>query len=103
LVTNLAAEACVEVPALVDGTGVWPVAVGALPPQCAAYIHPAVDAQLLTVRAALHHDRDAVYHAVMQDPQIQARLTLDETWRLTDELVASEAEWLPEWLGGSAG
>jgi hypothetical protein len=39
----------------------------------------------------------------MQDPQIQARLTLDETWRLTDELVASEAEWLPEWLGGSAG
>jgi len=103
LISNLAAEACVEVPALVDGTGVWPVAVGALPPQCAAYIHPAVDAQLLTVHAALHQERDAIYHAVMQDPQIQARLTLDETWRLTDELIAAEAEWLPAWLGGTAG
>jgi alpha-galactosidase len=101
LVRNLAAEACVEVPALVDGTGVWPVSVGELPLQCAAYIHPAVDAQLLTVRAALHEDRDAVYHAVIQDPQVQARLSLDEAWRMTDELIAAEAEWLPPWLGGS--
>jgi alpha-galactosidase/6-phospho-beta-glucosidase family protein len=46
-----------------------------LPPQLAAYIHPAVDAQALTVRAALDEDRDAIYHAVMQDPLIQARLT----------------------------
>ncbi len=102
LISNLDAAACVEVPALVDGTGVWPVAVGALPLQCAAYIHPAVDAQLLTVHAALHEDRDAVHHAVLQDPQVQARLSLDEAWRLTDELIAAEAEWLPAWLGGSA-
>lgn len=102
LIPNLATDACVEVPALVDGTGVWPVAVGDLPLQCAAYIHPAVDAQLLTVQAALHEDRDAIYHAVMQDPQIQARLSLDEVWRLTDELIAAEAEWLPAWLGGAA-
>jgi alpha-galactosidase len=102
LIPNLATDACVEVPALVDGTGVWPVAVGDLPLQCAAYIHPAVDAQLLTVRAALHQDRDAVYHAVMQDPQVQARLSLDDVWRLTDELIVAEAEWLPSWLGGSA-
>ncbi len=102
LIANLAADACVEVPALVDGTGVWPVPVGALPLQCAAYIHPAVDAQLLTVHAALHEDRDAVYHAVMQDPQVQARLSLDEAWRLTDELIAAEVEWLPSWMGGVA-
>ena len=69
-----------------------------LPPQCAAYIGPAVDTQALTVRAALHEDRDAVYHAVMQDPQVQARLTLDQVWSLTDELIAAEAEWLPAWL-----
>jgi alpha-galactosidase len=98
LIENLAADACVEVPCLVDGTGVWPVRVGRLPAQCAAYIGPAVDTQALTVRAALEHDRDAVYHAVMQDPQVQARLSLDETWRLTDELIAAEAEWLPDWL-----
>ena len=102
LIPNLAGDACVEVPALVDGLGVHPVAVAPLPPQCAAYTRPAVDTQELTVLAALDEDRDLVYHAVLTDPQVQARLTLDEAWRMTDELIAAEAEWLPEWLGGSA-
>jgi len=102
LISNLAADACVEVPCLVDGLGVHPIAVGALPPQLAAYIHPAVDAQGLTVRAALDRGRDAIYHAVMQDPQVQARLDLEETWRLTDELIDAEREWMPGWLGGLA-
>jgi alpha-galactosidase len=102
LITNLAADACVEVPCLVDGSGVWPVAVGALPPQCSAYIGPAVDTQALTVHAALNQDRDAIYHAVMQDPQIQVGLDLDQVWQLTDELIAAESRWLPAWLGGSA-
>lgn len=102
LVPNLAGDACVEVPALVDGLGVHPTAVGPLPPQCAAYTRPAVDTQELTVRAALDEDRDLVYHAVLTDPQVQARLTLDEAWRVTDELIAAEAEWLPDWLGGTA-
>jgi alpha-galactosidase len=102
LITNLASDTCVEVPCLVDGLGVWPVAVGALPLQCAAYIGPAVDTQALTVHAALHQEREAIYHAVMQDPQIQARLDLDQVWQLADELIAAEAQWLPAWLGGEA-
>ena len=101
LIPNLAADACVEVPALVDGLGVHPVAAGPLPAHLAAYIEPAVATQALAVQAAIQEDRDAIYHAVMQDPQIQARLTLDETWRLTDDLIEAEAEWLPAWLGGS--
>jgi alpha-galactosidase len=86
----------------VDGLGVHPIAVGSLPLQLAAYIHPAVDAQALTVRAALDHDRDAIYQAVMQDPQVQAGLDLDQTWRLTDELIAAQLPWLPQWLGGAS-
>jgi alpha-galactosidase len=101
LIPNLGADACVEVPALVDGLGVHPVVVGPLPSQCAAYTRPAVDCQELTVEAALAEDRDLVYHAVLTDPQVQAALTLDEAWRMTDELIAAEAEWLPGWLGGS--
>ena len=61
-----------------------------------------MDTQALTVRAALDEDREAIYHAVLCDPQVQARLTLDEAWRMTDELIAAEAEWLPAWLGGAA-
>jgi alpha-galactosidase len=102
LIANLPADACVEVPALVDPLGVQPVAVGALPPQCAAYTRPAVETQELTVRAALDQDRDLIYHAVLTDPIVQARLTLDEAWRLTDELIEAEGEWLPAWLGGDA-
>jgi alpha-galactosidase len=102
LIANLAPGACVEVPALVDGLGVHPTPVGPLPPQCAAYTRPAVDCQELTVTAALDEDRDLVYHAVLTDPIVQARLTLDEAWRLTDELIAAEGEWLPAWLGGTA-
>ncbi len=102
LIANLAADACVEVPALVDGLGVQPVPVGALPPQCAAYTRPAVDCQELTVTAALLEDRDLVYHAVLTDPMVQARLSLDDAWRMTDDLIDAEGEWLPEWLGGSA-
>jgi alpha-galactosidase len=102
LIPNLAHEACVEVPAAVDGAGVHPIAVDPLPLQCAAYTHPAVDCQLLTVAAALERSRDLVYHAVLTDPQVQARLAFDDAWRLTDELIAAEAEWLPAWLGGSA-
>ncbi|HEY6569722.1 MAG TPA: alpha-galactosidase [Candidatus Limnocylindrales bacterium] len=102
MITNLASDACIEVPALVDGLGVHPTPIGALPPQCAVYTRPAVDCQELAVRAALEEDRDLVYHAVMTDPIVQARLTLDETWHMTDELIAAEGEWLPAWLGGSA-
>jgi len=76
--------------------------VAPLPLQCAAYIHPAIDAQALTVHAALERDRDAVYHAVLQDPIVQSRLTLEQAWRMTDDLITAEAEWLPAWLGGSA-
>ena len=88
---------------MLPGVKLWltPLAAGPLPPQLAAYIHPAVDAQGLTVKAVLEQDRDAIYHAVMQDPIVQARLTLDDTWQMTDELIAAETEWLPEWLGGT--
>ena len=102
LIPNLEANTCVEVPGLVDGLGVHPIAMGPLPLHLAAYIRGAVDMQGLTVRAALDEDRDAIGHAVMTDPIVQSHLTLDEAWRLTDEMIEAESEWLPAWLGGTA-
>ena len=102
LIPNLDAAACVEVPALVDGLGVHPVAMGPLPLHLAAYIRGAVDMQGLTVRAALERDRAAIGHAVMTDPIVQSHLTLDDAWRLTEDMIQAEAEWLPAWLGGTA-
>jgi alpha-galactosidase len=102
LIPNLDAEACVEVPGLVDGLGVHPVAMGPLPLHLAAYVRGAVDMQGLTVRAALDRDRAAIEHAVMTDPIVQSHLTLDDAWRLTEDMIQAEAEWLPAWLGGTA-
>jgi alpha-galactosidase len=102
LIPNLDANACVEVPAMVDGLGVQPVAMGPLPLHLAAYVRGAVDMQALTVRAALERDRAAVAHAVITDPIVQSHLTLDDAWRLTEEMIEAEAEWLPAWLGGAA-
>lgn len=102
LIPNLEADACVEVPCLVDGLGVRPVAMGPLPLQLAAYIRGAVDMQGLTVKAALDHDREAIGHAVMTDPIVQSHLTLDDAWRLTESMIEAEAAWLPAWLGGAA-
>lgn len=100
LIDNLDADACVEVPAMVDGLGVHPIAMGPLPVHLAAYVRAAVDMQALTVKAALDRDRDAVGHAVMTDPIVQSHLTLDDAWRLTEAMIEAEAEWLPAWLGG---
>ena len=100
LIPNLDADACVEVPAMVDGLGPHPLAMGPLPVHLAAYIRGAVDMQALTVRAALDRDRQAIGHAVMTDPIVQTHLTLEDAWRLTDEMIEAEAEWLPTWLGG---
>ena len=98
LIPNLDADACVEVPGLVDGLGVHPIGSGRLPAQLAAYVRGAADMQALTVRAALDEDRAAIGNAVMTDPIVQSHLSLDDAWRLTDAMIEAEAEWLPEWL-----
>lgn len=102
VVPNLPAECCAEVPCYVDALGIHPVRVAPLPVQCVAYLSAAVQTQALLVKAIEEQDRSLVYHAVAQDPQLQSRLTLDEVWRLTDDLIAAEAEWLPTWLVSGA-
>jgi alpha-galactosidase len=97
LIPNLQPESCVEVPCLVNGLGVHPTAVGALPTQCAAIIHPLIDLQALTVEAVLEEDRQKIYQAVALDPVLAGRLTLDQVWQMTDELLAAETRWLPAW------
>lgn len=57
LITNLPREACVEVPCLVDRSGVTPTFVGDLPPQCAALNRTNINTQLLTIEAAMTRKR----------------------------------------------
>ena len=98
LITNLPADICVEVPCLVDRTGVNPVHVGDVAPQCAALNRTFANVCDLTVRAVLDGRRDHVHHAAMLDPNTAASLTLDQIDALVEELLEAYADSLPESL-----
>ena len=87
LITNLPYEACVEVPCLVDGEGVHPTFVGALPLQLAAMNSSNIYPQMLTIEAAHTGDRQKIYQAAMMDPHTGAQLSTDEIVALCDELI----------------
>lgn len=95
LISNLPTGATVEVPALVTHGAIFPVQVGNLPPVLAALNRQAISVQELTVRAALNPSRQAVYEAAMMDPQLSARLTLDQIGHLVDDLLAAHQDIMP--------
>ncbi len=100
LIENLPAGACVEVPCLVDGNGVQPTQVGALPAHLAALMQTNINVQELTVDAALTGDRERVYHAAMLDPHTSSELDLDQIWSMVDELLGAHGEYIPEFEPG---
>jgi alpha-galactosidase len=109
LIENLPRDACVEVPCVVDRSGLRPVWVGELPPQLAALNRTYLNVAELTVRAVLEGRPEYVRQAVMLDPNAAASLSLDAIWELCDELTAAHGDALPEALraparvaGGSA-
>lgn len=91
LITNLPQNACVEVPCMVDGSGVQPTYIGELPPQLAAMNMSNVNVQLLTIEAAVTKKREHIYHAAMMDPHTAAVLSLDDIVAMCDELIEAHA------------
>ncbi|WP_425490752.1 alpha-glucosidase/alpha-galactosidase [Haloprofundus salilacus] len=96
LITNLANDACVEVPCLVDGRGVRPCSVGKLPPQLAALDRSNVDVQRLAVEAAIEGNQAKLRQAVKLDPLSGAACTLSEIDAMVDDLLKANAEYLPD-------
>ena len=97
LITNLPRNACVEVPCLVDATGVTPCFIGDLPEQCAAMNRTNINVQLLTIQAAMTRKKDYIYQAAMMDPHCQSELSIDDIVALCDDLIQAHEGWLPEY------
>lgn len=97
LITNLPANACVEVPCLVDKNGVQPTYIGDLPEQCAALNRTNINVQLLAIEAARTLKKDYIYQAVMMDPHTAAELPIDQIVAMCDELIEAHAGWLPQY------
>ncbi len=95
-ISNLPDDACVEVPCLVDGKGIHPTYVGALPPQLAAMNMTNINVQNLVIAAAHEMSMEHVYHAAMLDPHTGSSLDTDQIVALCDELrAAHEAAGYP--------
>ena len=94
-IPNLPAEAIVEVNAAVNGYGIRPIAAGPLPEPLAAHLRGYVAFQRQVVKAALSGDRGAAMQAFLLDPNVTARLELEQIGELLDEMLAANAEHLP--------
>ncbi|MHA7097272.1 alpha-glucosidase/alpha-galactosidase [Priestia megaterium] len=99
LISNLPTKACVEVPCVVDRSGIMPTYVGDLPEQLAALNRTNINTQLLTIEAAVTRKREHIYQAAMLDPHTNAELSMDDIIRMCDDLIEAHGEWLPDFTG----
>ena len=97
VIENLPREACVEVPCLIDASGVSPCYVGKLPPQCAAVNMTNINVQLLTIEAAMTGKKENIYHAALLDPHCSSELTTDQIIAMVDDLIEAHGDWLPKY------
>lgn len=100
LITSLPDGCAVEVPCLVDASGIQPTFIGELPPQLTALMRTNINVQELTVRALMTENRAHIYHAAMMDPHTAAELDLEQIWQLVDRLLAAHGDWMPQWVHG---
>ncbi|MBQ4349042.1 MAG: alpha-glucosidase/alpha-galactosidase [Clostridia bacterium] len=97
LIDNLPPEACVEVPCLVDGSGITPCRMGPLPLQLAAMNASNIYPQLLTIEAAATLQKQYIYNAAMMDPLTGTELNIKDIYAMVDELLEAHKAWLPEY------
>ncbi|WP_029289209.1 6-phospho-beta-glucosidase [Cellulomonas sp. HZM] len=81
----------VEVPAVVGGSGVTPLAVAPLAPEAAGLVAHVAAYERLALDAAVHGGRARVERALLAHPLVGQ---YDRAVRLTDELLAANAEHL---------
>jgi alpha-galactosidase len=88
-ITNLPANAVVEIPCMVDGNGIQKCYVGQLPPQCAALNITNINVQLMTIHATVTKDREHIYQAAMLDPRVASEMPIDKIRAMCDELITA--------------
>ncbi len=94
LIEDFPEQACVEVPCMVNATGIHPTYVGSLPPVLAAMNMTNLNVQLLTIEAARTRKKEDILRAVMMDPHTQAELSIDDMAKMVDELIEAHGPYM---------
>ena len=96
LITNLPANACVEVPIMVDENGLNPCFVGDIPDQLAGLNMQHIAVHNMAIKAAATLEKKYIYMAAYLDPHTRDQLSFDEMKNLCDDLIAAHGDWLPK-------
>lgn len=92
-IENLARDACIEVPAVVDAQDVHPEFVGSLPEAFAAQIRLQHSIQHLLVEAYQQRSKHLLYQALLLDPVVDSAINAR---KMLDYMLDIQAEYLPE-------
>jgi alpha-galactosidase len=93
IITNLPRDVFVEAPAVVDGSGIYPLCIGDLPKPLAAFCRRDIDQMELIVEAGVSGDRNLVLQAMLLDPVVDSVRVAE---RVLDEMMRVHAEYLPQ-------
>ncbi len=94
-VANLPSDVVVECMVVAGADGIRPRDSAAVPSFLGEHLRRVVSSQELTVDAALSGDRTTALEAMLADPMAGA-LPYEHVVRMTDELLAATAPWLPQ-------
>lgn len=82
-----------ELPAKVDKHGVHPLPAAPLPPACFGLIAQVKMYELLTVEAAVHGDKNAMYQALLANP---LGPSADKIQEVMEDMLETNKQWLPQ-------
>lgn len=95
-IPNLPALAVVETNAVFSRDSIKPLVAGNLPENVKALIMPHVENHEYTLKAALTCDRELVYQAFLNDPQVKGRISEEDAKSLADDMINNTLKYLPE-------
>jgi len=89
------ADWVLELPAKVDKRGIHPLPADPLPPACFGLISQVKMYELLTVEAAVHGNRNAMYQALLTHPLGPSANKVQE---VMDDMLKTNKQWLPQFF-----
>jgi len=92
-IANLPSGATVETPVVVDGAGVHPVPVGALPEPIAELLRRETTVAQLCVEAAVNGDRQQALQCLLLDPVIH---DIEQAAQILEDYLQTYREYLPQ-------
>jgi alpha-galactosidase len=98
LISNLPYGCSVEVPCLVDNSGIQPTRIGKLPPQCASLNRTNINVHELAVLASVEKSKTLTKQAILLDPLTSSILSIDETHQMVEELFSAEIKYLKDFV-----